>query len=118
MADLKAQETTIEGRSTVIVSGQLTINTAPELRSVLMKYVKRRRASLLLDLSGVEFMDTSGLATLIEAHLQAERNRGTLVLFGLRPRIADVFKVTRVTSLFKILDTQEAALEALKGDGQ
>lgn len=118
MAELTLREKTVQGHAAVAVSGELTINTAPELRTVLMKHVKKSRPVLLLDLSGLEFMDTSGLATLIEAHLQAERRDGTLVLFGLGPRISEVFEVTRVTSLFKISETQEGALQALKGDGQ
>ena len=44
-------------------------NTAPDLRELLVKHVKAKQPRLMLDLSELSFMDTSGLATLIEAHL-------------------------------------------------
>ncbi|MHC4789070.1 MAG: STAS domain-containing protein [Planctomycetota bacterium] len=114
MDEIDVRESTVEGLPAVAVSGELKISTAPALRDVLVKHVKKKSAPLLmLDLSGLAFMDTSGLATLIEAHITAERSAGKLVLFGLSPRIAEVFDVTQVTKLFSICDTQGEAVAFL-----
>jgi len=115
MPQIALKELTVEGCPAVSVSGELSINTAPELRDALMKHLKKDERVILLDLSGLEFMDTSGLATLIEARLRAERYGGKLALSGLQPRIMEVLEVTHVTALFNIFRTEDEAVEALKG---
>jgi len=115
MSSVGVKETTVEGWPAFALSGELNISTAPGVRDALMKHIRRRAPALLLDLSGLDFMDTSGLATLIEAHLKTERYGGKLLLYGLKARIAEVFEVTRVAALFSIFGTQEQAVRALKG---
>jgi anti-sigma B factor antagonist len=116
MSPVSVKETTVAGCPAFALSGELNIGSAPGVRDVFMKHIRKREPALLLDLSGLEFMDTSGLATLIEAHLKTERYGGKLILFGLKPRIAEVFEVTRVTALFSIFETQQDAVGALKVD--
>ena len=114
MAQFQVDEANVEGFPVLTMSGELNINTAPDLRELLVKHVKAKQPRLMLDLSELSFMDTSGLATLIEAHLKTEKQGGALVLFGLQPRILEVFEVTRVIDLFSVWETQEQALEALR----
>jgi len=114
MPEIALKEAAVEGCPTVSASGELNISTAPELREALMKYLKRREPLVLLNLSGLEFMDTSGLATIIEAHLQAERYGGKLALVGLQERIAEMLEVTHVTALFHIFATEDEAVKALR----
>jgi anti-anti-sigma factor len=115
MPQITLQELTVEGCPAVSVSGELNINTAPDLREILIKHLKKNEDVILLDLSELEFMDTSGLATLIEAHLKAERYGGKVGMFGLQPRITEVLAVTSVTKLFHIFSSAEEAIKALKG---
>jgi len=113
MAQFQVDEANVDGFPVLALVGELNINTAPDLRDLLVKHVKAKQPRLILDLSGLSFMDTSGLATLIEAHLTSEKQAGMLVLFGLQAQILEVFEVTRVINLFSVFDTQEQALEAL-----
>ncbi len=114
MSEMDLTERTVEGVSAVGLTGELNIHTAPDLRRLLMKYVKKGEQNLMLDLTGLKFMDTSGLATLIEAQLKVEKYGGRLVLFGLDAQIREVFDVTRVSKLFRIYATEEEALEAVQ----
>jgi anti-sigma B factor antagonist len=114
MPELEVRETNVDGFPVLAVSGELNINTAPDLRDHLVRHVKARQPRVTLDLSGLSFMDTSGLATLIESHLKAEKQGGALVLFGLQPPILEVFEITRVIDLFTVKETQEQALAALR----
>lgn len=118
MSQIDVSERTINGCLLVTLSGELNITSAPELRVVLMKHVKGAEPVLALDMSGLEFMDTSGLATLIEAHLKVEEHGGRLALFGLQSQIAEVFEITRVTALFTICNSQQEALDALNEPGE
>ena len=114
MLRLTLTELNLDGTPSVALVGELNVNTAPDLRRRLMKHLDRNHPKLLLDLTELSFMDTSGLATLIEAHLKAEKNGGMLALFGLAARIAEVFAVTRVTELLHVVDSEQEALAALR----
>ena len=114
MTQFQVDEANVDGFPVLALVGELNINTAPDLRHLLVKHVKAKQPRLILDLSGLSFMDTSGLATLIEAHLTSEKQAGMLALFGLQAHILEVFEITRVINLFSVFDTQEQALEALK----
>ncbi len=114
MLRLTLTERNLDGTPSVALVGELNVSTAPDLRRRLMKYLDGNRPKLLLDLVELSFMDTSGLATLIEAHLKAEKNGGKLALFGLAARIAEVFAVTRVTELLHVYDSEQEALAAVR----
>jgi len=114
MADFHWQESTTSNVPTVAMSGRLDIDTAPELRRVLHKHIGDRPSGLLLDLSGLDFMDTSGLATLIEARQLLQQDGGRLALFGLAAQIAEVFSMAQVEGMFTIVATESEALEALR----
>ncbi len=114
MPEIVLKELSVDGWPAVSATGELNISTAPELREALVKHLRRREPLVVLNLSGLQFMDTSGLATLIEAHLQAERYGGKLALVGLQPRIKEVLDVTHVTALFHIFATEDGAVKALK----
>jgi anti-anti-sigma factor len=109
MHEIQVNQQTLEGHPAVALAGELTINTAPEVRDVLMKHV-RRDPALLVDLSGLEFMDTSGLATLIESHLKMEKSGGRLALFGLQPQIREIFETTHVHRLFHLFEERDEAV--------
>jgi anti-sigma B factor antagonist len=115
MSQMALSERNLDGTPALALAGELNVNSAPDLRRLLMKYVNRSKPKLLLDLTGLSFMDTSGLATLIEAHLKAEKNGGMLAVFGLAARITEVFAVTRVTKLFHIFRSEEEALAVVRG---
>lgn len=70
--------------------------------------------TVLLDLSHVQFIDSSGLGAIVAAmkHLSPERR---LVLAGLTPTVDKVFRLTRMDSVFGVFPTIEAALAELSG---
>jgi anti-sigma B factor antagonist len=106
-------ERPVEGIPAIALSGRLDIDTAPDLRTALMRHVKRRTPKILVDMSGLEFMDSGGLATLIEAELTLRQHDGQLVLFGLAPQITEVFSLTQAQGMFAITETEDEAVEAV-----
>ncbi len=117
MHEVQITEEEVEGHPAVALAGELNINTAPDVRKVLLKHV-RRDSALLVDLSGLRFMDTSGLATLIETHLQMEKAGGKLAVFGLRPQIAELFEITHVHRLFHLFEDRQQALAFVAEQGE
>lgn len=70
---------------------------------------------LVVDLSGVDFLDSSGLGALVACLRKAREKHGDIKLAGLRPEVKSIFEITRVSRLFQICaDAAEAASSFLK----
>ena len=91
-----------DGVATVAVDGDLDIATAPVLEAALKRIERGRPATLLLDLSGVVFMDSTGLRSLLSARRRAQDGGHSLRLANLQPDVARVFDVTGVRRVFDI----------------
>ncbi len=96
----------------VILSGDIDLSRSPELRAGLLELVKSKPARLIIDLGGVPYMDSSGVATLVEALQQQRRNQGRLILCGLQPKVRSIFEIARLNMVFTILETADAAKTA------
>ena len=96
----------------VKVGGDIDFSRSPELRAELMGLLKQPVARLVIDLAGVPYMDSSGVAVLVEAlQLQRKRNQ-KLVLCNMQPKVKGIFEIARLHTVFKIVDDRAAALEA------
>ncbi|NOZ57296.1 MAG: STAS domain-containing protein [Calditrichaeota bacterium] len=103
----------VEHRSNVAVvkvAGEVDLYSSPELRKAILSQAEKRPSRLVVDLSGVQYMDSSGVATLVEGLQKLEQNGGELVLCGLGDMVQEVFKLTRLDSVFQILPSLEEAL--------
>lgn len=78
-------------------------------KEAMRALVENHAGRIVLDMSRVEFMDSSGLGALV-AVLKLEGARGELVLTGLTPAVAKVFALTRMDRVFKIVPGAEDAL--------
>jgi anti-sigma B factor antagonist len=94
------------------VEGQVDMRTSPELRKQLQRVVRDRSPVVVADLTGVDFIDSSGLATLIEALKEVTRYGGELRLVGLGPAARNLFDLSNLTSIFQIHESREEALGA------
>ncbi len=106
-------ERTDNGIVTVAVSGEVDMNTSPEVRNTLTPLFSEEPKALMVDLSGVGYMDSSGVATLVEGLQWSHRSQIPFRLYGMAPAVKSVFRMARLESLFEIFDTREAALEDL-----
>lgn len=88
----------------------IDLNTSPVLREALMGIAATETPSrLVIDLSGVSFMDSSGVATLVEILRAQQGAGGRLILAGLQPRVRGIFEISRLDTLFTIAaDLDEA----------
>ena len=72
--------------------------------------LERRSTPVVVDLTKVAFIDSSGLATLIEALQAVGKYGGRLRLCGLTPAVKNLFKLSNLISIFDIRDTREDAI--------
>jgi len=92
------------------VEGSVDIASSPELRGELRQAVEQKRPRIVVDMSGVAFVDSSGLATLIEALQGTSRYDGKIVLCALGSTVLGVFQLANLDSIFTITKTREEAL--------
>ena len=95
-----ADERDVPSTEQVALAGQYDISTVTELRRVL--YADTTAAEVVADLSGVSFMDSSGLRALLEVHATLESEDRLLVLTGVPDQLNRLFEVAGVNSVFEI----------------
>ncbi len=93
------------------VEGQVDMHTSPELRGKLRECLERKTTPVVVDLTKVVFIDSSGLATLIEALQAVGKYGGRLRLFGLSPAVKNLFKLSNLISIFDIRENREEAVK-------
>ena len=102
------------GQATVVdVDGQITFESTPELRTELLKALKDQRATVLVNLGKVPYMDSSGIATLVEGLKAAQGVKATFGLFGLTKNTRSVLELVRLDKVFKIFESEDEALRQL-----
>jgi anti-sigma B factor antagonist len=87
----------------VAIHGRISIGTSGEMRRMLSDTLRAKPASVSVDLSDVSYIDTSGLATLVEA-FRIARNQGTrLILSGIHDQPRYLLEITHLDRLFDIV---------------
>lgn len=90
----------------VAIHGPVTIENSREMRGMLSRALRAKPATVCVDLSNVSYMDTSGLATLVEAARTARRQGTRLVLSGMRDQPRYLFEITQLDRLFEMAAPQ------------
>ena len=93
------------------VEGEININNSPDLRKAFDGMFKQDEKKVLVDFSKVDYIDSSGLATLIEMLQRLKKVGGALRFCNMDQKVLNVFEVTKLHKLFEIFETQEAALK-------
>ena len=92
------------------LAGDVDMHSSPALREELLKVVNRGAQVIVINLQDVEFMDSSGLATLVEALQSTRRKKTTLKLVSLCHRVRSIFEIARLDAIFEIFDSEAEAL--------
>lgn len=98
--------------TTLSISGEIDLHTSPQLRIRLQEILDKKATRLILDLTGVGYMDSSGVGTIVEAKRRADRGKSKIVLTGLQPRVRSLFEITQLDKFFTITENIEQAKEA------
>ena len=100
-----------EGDVTVLdVGGEVDVYTAPKLREKLVELVSDGHYSIVVDMTKVEFLDSTGLGVLVGGLKRVRSHNGSLELVCNQERILKIFRITGLTKVFPIHDTLEEAL--------
>ncbi len=93
------------------VSGDIDLATSPELRKALLRELRElKMPRVVLNLKGVRYIDSSGVASLVEG-LKASRDVGSrFVLFGLNTTTKEVLQLSKLLRIFEVYDSEEQAV--------
>ena len=93
------------------VTGDIDLSNSPEVRKALLKELRETRTPrVVMNLSKVRYIDSSGVASLVEG-LKASRDVGSrFILFGLSPSAREVLQLSRLLRIFEVYDNEEQAL--------
>ncbi len=97
------------GLPILLLEGDVDLHQSPVLRAVLIEHVKTRTPALVLDLSGVPYIDSSGLATIVEYVRSAQQFGGRIALLGLSVRVKTIFDLVRLGEILPIVATRDDA---------
>jgi anti-sigma B factor antagonist len=101
------------GETTVVhVGGEIDVYTAPVLREHLDEHISAGRVHLVVDLSGVTFMASTGLGVLVGRLKLVRAANGTLCLVCSSDRTLSVFSITGLDKVFQIFPSVDSALAA------
>ena len=92
------------------IEGDVDLYSSPDVRAAILKLTKEKIPTILVNLANVAYMDSSGVATLIEGLQQCNKYKGRFALLSLRDNVREVFELTRLDKIFEIHNDLEAAL--------
>lgn len=96
------------------VNGRLDQSLTPQLSETLTSLLDNGRYRLIINLSGVSYINSGGLRCLVSAWRTARANNGDVVLFGLNDRILEVFTMVGFDKVFHIVNTSSEAQATLE----
>lgn len=92
------------------VVGQIDLSSSPALRKTLLEALKGTRR-LAINMMDVKYIDSSGIASLLEVLKEARNGGKQMILFGLTIAVREVLQLTRLTGVFEIRETEDEMLK-------
>ena len=98
--------------SLVDVSGRLTFFEVGALRDSISRLLKPGRKNIVLNLSGLQYLDSSGIGELAKIYVSVVKVDGQLKVVGLSPKVEEILKISQLYQVFPESPTEEAALRS------
>jgi anti-sigma B factor antagonist len=110
LAEEELDETTVVIR----VAGEIHSTTAPEFAERLNAAIERGKTGVVLDLTGVEFIDSTGLSVLLNGLRRITRARGAMAIACANPTVLRLFEITKLDSTFEIVPDCDEAIDRIR----
>ncbi|HXA79311.1 MAG TPA: STAS domain-containing protein [Candidatus Acidoferrales bacterium] len=105
-----------ENASIVDVTGDITLYNTPEVRKILLDLLKEKRVKrVIVNLENVKYIDSAGVASLVEGLKLSRDLKSGFALYGLSRATREVLELTRLLKVFEVHNTEEEALSAIPG---
>ena len=115
---MKIERTLVAGNLPVLrLSGELDLNSVPDVRRAIRTLIDEGLVNFIINLSELEFIDSSGLGVLVGGLARVREKQGEVKIACSDKRIVRVFEMTRLTQLFEIYPTEEEAAQHWEAGG-
>jgi anti-sigma B factor antagonist len=111
------EERSAGGVDIVNVSGEIHLTTAPRFRERLEQIIASGDGTLVLDLTAVEFIDSTGLSVLLSGLRLLDQRNGRMALVLRNPTVLRLFQITSLDTTFEIFPERPAAIASVLGEG-
>ena len=102
-----------ENIGVISVKGEVDMFTSPGLREKLLPFFKKNVKGIIVDLSEVSFMDSSGIATLVEGLQWSKKAGRKFILTGLGTNVKNALELTKLDNIFNIKTDRDDAYKKL-----
>ncbi len=109
--DLDVQTSRQGDGGILTLRGEIDVYTAPRLREGILDLVEQGATGIVVDMEGVEFLDSTGLGVLVEGLKRAQAKDATISLVVTHDKILKVFDITGLSKVFSIHGSVDEALE-------
>lgn len=104
-----------DGVSLVEVTGRLTSFESKAFREMIQGLLKQGQTNMVLNLTGLEYLDSSGVGELVRNYMSVVKKGGALKVVGLAPKVEEILKVTQLYQVFPEFPDEASALESFTG---
>ncbi|MGD0426372.1 MAG: STAS domain-containing protein [Candidatus Acidiferrales bacterium] len=103
------------GHATVVdINGDVTLYNSPEIRKTLMDALNKKGTNrVVMNMSGVNYIDSAGVASLVEGLKLARTLKSGFALYGLNKHPREVLELTRLIKVFEIYDNETEAVNGI-----
>ncbi len=108
---MQVQKESVGNAAVFSIEGSVDIYSSPQLRGELKTALDAKTSRIVVDMGGVSFVDSSGLATLIEGLQKVKAYQGELFLCNLSKTVYGVFQLANLDHIFQIKETRDSALQ-------
>src|SRR4028119_441192 len=110
MADLKIDTRSVNGKPVLDLTGEVDSYNSPKLREKMVSLIDEGNPDLIINMTGVDYIDSTGLGTLVGGLKRASEKNGAIRLICPNEQIYKVFNITGLVKVFSIFDNEAAAL--------
>ncbi|HEV7866304.1 MAG TPA: STAS domain-containing protein [Chthoniobacteraceae bacterium] len=95
------------------LEGEIDLHRSPEVKQTLQPLLEKKLPRIFIDMSKVQYIDSSGLALFIETLQRVGTYGGKFALFGLRESVRSIFEIARLDQVFQIYSDEASAQSAV-----
>ena len=95
------------------IEGDIDINCSPDLKKTFDKLISQKTPKIVIEMTKVIYVDSSGLATLVGILKNMRSYGGKMRLAGMSPKVKSLFEITKLDKLFEIMASEEEAIAGL-----
>ena len=110
--DLEVETEQRDRWSVISLRGEIDVYTAPRLRQALIDLIEGGKSDILVDMSRVDFLDSTGLGVLVGGLKRVKAKDGSLEIVATQDKILKIFEITGLSKVFPIHDSVETAVSA------